>query len=102
NRTRGNSDVAGIGIASVTHQVAIHNAAATTKMPELSSESDFKNNRARTKSRCPNIKPINRALLYAFLCSSGEGAQVAAFIKSLVLKNLSNDFVLLDSLQRLS
>lgn len=61
NKINGNNDVAGIGIASVTHHVAIHKAAATTKTPRLSRLSDLINNSAKTNNSGPKNKPISCA-----------------------------------------
>ena len=64
NKNKGMSEVAGIGMASVIHHVAIHSADATTNIPLLSRPSVCKNNKVKIKSKGPMIRPVICSLLY--------------------------------------
>ena len=46
-------------MASVTHQVAIHRAAATTKIPFESKDSDCKNSNVKIKNIGPRNNPMS-------------------------------------------
>lgn len=56
---KGNKLVAAIGIASVIHQVAIHNVIAKTNTPLSDKLSGWNNNNVSTKSKGPKINPTN-------------------------------------------
>ena len=51
NNTIGKREVAGIGMASVIHQVAIHNVRASTAIPSEDNPRGFKKNRIRSSRR---------------------------------------------------
>ena len=56
----GNKEVAGIGMASVTHQIAIQTVEAKTATPSGERPSGFKNNKINKNNIGPKIKPVQR------------------------------------------
>tara|TARA_R110001592_G_scaffold230062_10_gene486812 strand:+ start:299 stop:808 length:510 start_codon:yes stop_codon:yes gene_type:complete len=63
NKTNGSKAVTAIGIASVIHQIAIHNVDASIALASLESPSGWKNNRIKIKETGPKTSPNNLVLL---------------------------------------